>query len=156
MSSITVRVTKAVLEKIREIVPNAEYHRSYYPKVETVDLEAAGRPWLCVVPMDREVERATSGGARSNTITVDIGVRAKLKHIGDPTALAEEIDPLMEIAERIHDAFLMKIVLDADGLKIACTDPEHVVFHSPEEIEENHCFLSVIRITTQMLDASKT
>lgn len=156
MSGITVRVTKAVLAKVREIVPNADCHRSYCPKVETVDLEASGRPWIAVIPIDRDVERATSGGARSNTITVDIGVRAKLKHIGEPEALTAEIDPLMEIAERIHDAFLTKIILDADGLKIACVDPEHVILHEPEEIEESHCFLSVVRITTKVLDASKS
>jgi hypothetical protein len=147
--NITVETTKLIVEHLQSIFPDAECKRSYLPVLEPEELN--DKIVLCVAPVGGEAEKFNQGGTQKIDLAIDICINARLDHRNDePEAFNEEIDKLIVFAEKVHAAFLKKIVVSAGGLRAAFDQPEHLVFIHNEMIQARNCFFSVVRVNAEV------
>jgi len=149
--SIAVETSKLIVEYLKNIVPDVEVRRSYLAVLEPDELEELGKIALCIVPMNRNVDRYTVGNMQQNELAIDICINAKLNHCNDEhDAQVAEIDELLAFAEKIYSLFLKKVEKNSGHFRAAFNQPEHVVLCDIEAMERN-CFLSVVRVNAVVL-----
>ncbi|MDR1268607.1 MAG: hypothetical protein LBK82_03690 [Planctomycetaceae bacterium] len=152
MKSVIVETTKYVLDYLKTIAPNALCRRAYDPIADIVELRAANKPIILVVPIDRTGELLREGGTVKNDLIIDIVVNAKLQHSAEePELQVAEIDQLIELVEMIFaGCHKRNIKDDENGIEIHLMNPEHVVLSDIEMIQERNCFLSAIQINVKV------
>jgi len=149
--NITVETTKLILEHLQSTFPAVECRRSYLPVLEPEELDEIGKPVLCVTPFEREAERYTQGGMQKISLAIDICINAKLNHRNDEHEhLLAEIDELIAFAEKVYSAFLKKVSKNAENLRVAFDQPEHVLLCDYDMIHKLNCFFSVVRVNAEV------
>ena len=147
--SITVETVKIVLAHLRQVVPDAVCRRDYDPIADVGELGDMEKPLLLVVPVERDAEKYDVGGSQKNEFEIDIAINVKLLHADDPEAKVAEIDGLVELAEKVFNAFLKRVERNDNGIRVGFDQPNHLVFIGQLD---HHCFLSVIRISATVYD----
>ena len=147
-NSVIIKTWKTVLEYVKTINPETVCRRGYLEETDTVALGNLGKPLITVALYDRNGETITQGRTLQTKLKMQIGVQKKLEHIGQSEKLTEEIDPLIALIEEIYHAFMEKVVLGADGFRVACQKPTHETnapLYDPERILA-HQFLGIVMI----------
>lgn len=121
--------------------------RRYVPKVELDDLDLK----VLVVPAGKRREQAARGAVHTE-FDVEIGIVQRLAQGTTPesgtVADLAEIDALMEFAEEIVDFFEGgDVFASCHLLQPASNDP----IWSPEHLQNDKTFLSVVRLTVKQL-----
>jgi len=148
MSCITVTMLEDILAYVKTIVPEVECQRSYIPEQSITKLAAMGKPLLSIILDDRDGTRETRGDLILNTFIVDIVVQKKLNAKSNA-----EIDPCIEIVERLFNVFLAKVVFSTNGKKYFCSQPLHgddAPFIVGMQLIENNCFFGMVSIEVKV------
>lgn len=148
MSSLTIEILEDVTAKVREMVPEAECRRAYIWETSPEKLKALGKPLVSVILDDRDAEGLTRGGMGENVFLVNIAVQKKVESFGN-----EELDPLVEIVERLFDAFLCMVRFSENGRKYFCSSPIHgdeAPICANRALWEDHCFFGMVQIEVKV------
>jgi hypothetical protein len=145
-------VTTAVADYLTTLLKNVNIQRSYFPLADLAALDELDKPLILIVPVEKEVEKITQGGTTKNDFIIDVVVNAKLQQVNNTSEISlAEFDELFEIAEKIHDSFLKKIVKESNGNRFVFEQPEHLVLCDFDSVQDRNCFLSIVRIRASVI-----
>ena len=119
-----------------------EIKRSYSLNATIESLTKITPPLLAVAPVDREISARDRTGVISNTFMIDVAVLKKTR-----TDSVDEIDPLVELCEKVVNIFYMKS-LEFEGIKYACRTISHEVIFDPDSMKKL-LFFGLVRISME-------
>jgi len=143
--SVTVGATRMVESFLRSKFAGQaelEIRRSYSLNTTIESLTKMTPPLLAVVPIDREIATRDRTNVISNTFMIDVAVLKKTK-----TDSVDEIDPLVELCERVVNIFFMKS-LEFEGIKYVCRTISHEVIFDPDSMRKL-LFFGLVRISME-------
>jgi hypothetical protein len=133
------------------LVSDVECRFSYIPIEEIEILEELQKPLIIVMPYDCECKQATMAGSIEYDIAVHVVINKKLQNT-DTENMTNEICDLIDIEEKIHNAFIKKIKIGTDNFRVIADQPEYLILSDIESIQERNCFLGAVQINAKVFN----
>lgn len=157
MTAIVVDTLERVATYLAALLPECDVRRAYIRMQDPSEFADRTKPLVSVYVHDRDI-KDQSRDATEWVVSIGIDVEKKVKgRGGDGAILAFEVDPLMELVERIFDtiASAKGSLIDDGTPSVRLTNPKHganlPIYHIPL-LEENHfaSFMSVEAIVEKL------